>query len=90
MKAACGNGFFEGKPGEGRPIVMAIKAYRYLLVTARRNRMVSAQFTYDFYVITRRRVSMVTFFQSKSRKKRLFARLPAVFVPLTSVKGESI
>ncbi|GBM04249.1 hypothetical protein AVEN_41057-1 [Araneus ventricosus] len=75
-------GSIERKPGQGRP--RATKEDRYLSIIARRNRGATAsQLSRDLYATTGTRVSRATV-SKRLHETGLFARRPAVCVPLTS------
>ncbi|GBL79584.1 hypothetical protein AVEN_18151-1 [Araneus ventricosus] len=75
-------GSIERKPGQGRP--RATTEDRYLSIIARRNRgAIASQLFRDLYAATGTRVSRVTV-SKRLHETELFARRPAVCVPLTS------
>ncbi|GBN12829.1 Transposable element Tcb2 transposase [Araneus ventricosus] len=77
-------GSIEIKPGQGRPRATTATEDRYLSIIARRNRGETAsQFSCDLYATTGTRVSRVTV-SKRLHETGLFARRPAVCVPLTS------
>lgn len=77
-------GSIERKPGQGRPRATTAADDRYLSITARRNRDATAsQLSRDLYAATGSRVSRVTVYR-RLHERGLFARRPAVCVPLTS------
>ncbi|GBM17162.1 Transposable element Tcb2 transposase [Araneus ventricosus] len=77
-------GSIERKPGQGRPRATTATEDRYLSIIARRNRGATAsQLSRDLYAGTGTRVSRVTV-SKRLRETGLFARRPAVCVPLTS------
>ena len=78
-------GTIERKPGQGSPRATKALEDRYLSITARRNRHSSASpLPRGFYAATGTRVSRVTV-SRRLHERGLFARRPAVCVPLTSV-----
>ncbi|GBN14676.1 Transposable element Tcb2 transposase [Araneus ventricosus] len=77
-------GSIERKAGQGRPRATTATEDRYLSIIARRNRDATAsQLSRDLYAATGSRVSRVTV-SKRLHKIGLFARRPAVCVPLTS------
>ncbi|GBM62216.1 Transposable element Tcb2 transposase [Araneus ventricosus] len=77
-------GSIERKPGQGRPRATKATEDRYLSFIARRNRGATAsQLSRDLDVATGSRVSRVTA-SKRFHETGLFARRPAVCVPLTS------
>ncbi|GBN98117.1 Transposable element Tcb2 transposase [Araneus ventricosus] len=77
-------GSIERKPGQGRPRATTATEDRYLSIIARRNMSATAfQLSHDLYAATGTRVSRVTVSKTLL-ETRLFARRPAVCVPLTS------
>ncbi|GBO12845.1 Transposable element Tcb2 transposase [Araneus ventricosus] len=77
-------GSIERKPGQGRPRATTVTEDRYLSIIARRNRGATAsQLSRDLYAATGTRVSRVTV-SKRLHETGLFARRPAVCVPLTS------
>ncbi|GBN21748.1 hypothetical protein AVEN_258184-1 [Araneus ventricosus] len=75
-------GSIERKPGQGRPRATTATEDRYLSIIARRNRGATAsQLSRDLYASTGIRVSRVTV-SKRLRETGLFARRPAVCVPL--------
>ncbi|GBM45040.1 Transposable element Tc1 transposase [Araneus ventricosus] len=77
-------GSIERKPEQGRPRATTATEDRYLSIIARRNRGATAsQLTRDLYAATGTRISRVTV-SKRLHETRLFARRPAVCVPLTS------
>ncbi|GBL73065.1 hypothetical protein AVEN_128223-1 [Araneus ventricosus] len=77
-------GSIERKPGQGRPRATTATEDRYLSIIARRNRGATAsQLSRDLYAATGTRVSRVTV-PKRLHGTGLFARRPAVCVPLTS------
>ncbi|GBN18658.1 hypothetical protein AVEN_173768-1 [Araneus ventricosus] len=74
---------FSSKPGRGRPRATTATEDRYLSITARRNRgATGSQLSRDLYAATGTRVSRVTV-SKRLYETGLFARRPAVCVPLT-------
>lgn len=77
-------GSIERKPGQGRPRATTAREDRHLSIIARRNRGATAsQLSRDLYAATETRVSRVTV-SRRLHERGLFARRPAVCVPLTS------
>ncbi|GBN32974.1 hypothetical protein AVEN_153850-1 [Araneus ventricosus] len=80
-------GSIERKPGQGRPRASTATEDRYLSIIARRNRVTrgatASQLSRDLYAATRTRVSRVAV-SKRLHETGLFARRPAVCVPLTS------
>ncbi|GBN36419.1 hypothetical protein AVEN_112992-1 [Araneus ventricosus] len=77
-------GSIERKPGQGRPRATTATEDRYLSIIARRNRGATAsQLFRDLYAATGTHVSRVTV-SKRLHETGLFARRPAVCVPLTS------
>ncbi|GBM11017.1 Transposable element Tcb2 transposase [Araneus ventricosus] len=77
-------GSIERNPGQGRPRATTATEDRYLTIIARRNRGAAAsQLSRDLYAATGTRVSRVTV-SKRLHETGLFARRPAVCVPLTS------
>ncbi|GBL87031.1 Transposable element Tcb2 transposase [Araneus ventricosus] len=77
-------GSIERKPGKSRPRATTATEDRYLSIIARRNRGATAsQLSRDLYAATGTRVSRVTV-SKRPHETGLFARRPAVCVPLTS------
>ncbi|GBM94229.1 Transposable element Tcb2 transposase [Araneus ventricosus] len=77
-------GSIERKPGQGRPRATTATEDRYLFIIARRNRGATAsQLSRDLYAATETHVSRVTV-SKRLHETGLFARRPAVCVPLTS------
>ncbi|GBO22614.1 hypothetical protein AVEN_135717-1 [Araneus ventricosus] len=77
-------GAFERKPGQGRPRATTPTEDRYLSIIARRNRgSTASQLSCDLYAASESRVSRVTV-SKRLHATGLFARRPAVCVPLTS------
>ncbi|GBL82680.1 Transcription factor Sox-6 [Araneus ventricosus] len=77
-------GSIERKPGQGRPRATTATEDRYLSIIERRNRGATAsQLSRDLYAATGTRVSRVTV-TKRLHETGLFARKPAVCVPLTS------
>ncbi|GBN85246.1 hypothetical protein AVEN_166060-1 [Araneus ventricosus] len=77
-------GSIERKPGQGRPRATTATEDRYLSIIAMRNRDATAfQLSRDLYAATGTRVSRVTV-SKRLHETGLFARRPAVCVPLTS------
>ncbi|GBL89041.1 hypothetical protein AVEN_255186-1 [Araneus ventricosus] len=77
-------GSIERKPGQGRPRATTATEDRYLSIIARCNRGATAsQLSLDLYAATGTRVSRVTV-SKRLHETGLFARIPAVCVPLTS------
>ncbi|GBL92896.1 hypothetical protein AVEN_54558-1 [Araneus ventricosus] len=77
-------GSIERKPGQGRPRATTATEDRYLSIIARCNRGATAsQLSRDLYAATGTRVSRVTV-SKRLHETGLFARRPAVCVPLTS------
>ncbi|GBN38921.1 hypothetical protein AVEN_103449-1 [Araneus ventricosus] len=77
-------GSIERKPGQGRPRATTATEDRYLSIIARRNRgATTSQLSRDLYAATGTRVSRVTV-SKRLHEIGLFARRPAVCVPLTS------
>ncbi|GBN43971.1 Transposable element Tcb2 transposase [Araneus ventricosus] len=77
-------GSIERKPGQGRPRATTATEDRYLSIIARRNRGATAsQLSRDLYAATRTRVLRVPV-SKRLHETGLFARRPAVCVPLTS------
>ncbi|GBN60330.1 Transposable element Tcb2 transposase [Araneus ventricosus] len=77
-------GSIERKPGQGRPRATTATEDRYLSIIARRNRGATAsQLSRDLYEANETRVSRVTV-SKRLHETGLFARRPAVCVPLTS------
>ncbi|GBN82143.1 Transposable element Tcb2 transposase [Araneus ventricosus] len=77
-------GSIEKKHGKGRPRATTATEDRYLSIIARRNRGATAsQLSRDLYAATGTRVSRVTV-SKRLHETGLFARRPAVCVPLTS------
>ena len=84
METVPDTGSIERKPGQGRPRATTATEDRYLSIIARRNRGATAsQFSGDLYAATGTRVSRVTV-SKRLHEIGLFARRPAVCVPLTS------
>ncbi|GBN38897.1 hypothetical protein AVEN_153224-1 [Araneus ventricosus] len=80
-------GSIERKPGQGRPRATTATEDRYLSIIARGNRgATSSQLSRDLYAATGTRVSRVTV-SKRLHETGLFARRPAVCVPLTSTNG---
>ncbi|GBM74208.1 hypothetical protein AVEN_203408-1 [Araneus ventricosus] len=78
-------GSIERKPGQGRPRATTATEDRYLSIIARRNRGATAsQLSRDLYAATGTHVSRVTV-SKRLHETGLFARRPAVCVPLTSM-----
>ncbi|GBO43812.1 hypothetical protein AVEN_192354-1 [Araneus ventricosus] len=76
-------GSIERKPGQG-PRANTATVDRYLSIIERRNRSATAsQLSRDLYAATATRVSRVTV-SKRLHDTGLFARKPAVYVPLTS------
>ncbi|GBM69327.1 hypothetical protein AVEN_155752-1 [Araneus ventricosus] len=76
-------GSIERKPGQG-PRATTASEDRYLSIITRRNRSATAsQLSRDLYAVTGTRVSRVTVSKTL-HETGLFARRPAVCVPLTS------
>ncbi|GBM75150.1 hypothetical protein AVEN_195571-1 [Araneus ventricosus] len=74
----------ERKPGQGHPRTAKATEDRYLSIIVRRNRGATAsQLSLDLYAATGTHVSRVTF-SKRLHETGLFARRPAVCVPLTS------
>ncbi|GBL75045.1 hypothetical protein AVEN_243833-1 [Araneus ventricosus] len=77
-------GSIERKPGQGRPRATTATEDRYLSIIARRNRgATTSQLSRDLYAPTGTGVSRVTV-SKRLHVTGLFARRPAVCVPLTS------
>ncbi|GBN94639.1 hypothetical protein AVEN_222604-1 [Araneus ventricosus] len=77
-------GYIERKPEQGRPKATTDTEDRYLFIIARRKRGATAsQLSRDLYAATGTRVSRVTV-SKRLHGTGLFARRPAVCVPLTS------
>ncbi|GBM12593.1 hypothetical protein AVEN_146776-1 [Araneus ventricosus] len=77
-------GSIDRKPGQGRPRATTATEDRYLSIIAKRNRGVTAsQLSRVLYAATGTRVSRVTV-SKRLHETGLFARRPAVCVPLTS------
>ncbi|GBM64168.1 Transposable element Tcb2 transposase [Araneus ventricosus] len=77
-------GSIERKPGKGRPRATKAIEDRYLSIIARRNRGATAsQLSRDLYASSGTRVSRMTVCK-RLHETGLFARRPAVCVPLTS------
>ncbi|GBM00746.1 hypothetical protein AVEN_150913-1 [Araneus ventricosus] len=77
-------GSIERKPGQGHPRATTATEDRYLSIIARLNRGATAsQLSRDLYAATGTRVSRVTV-SKRLHETGLFARRPAVCVPLTS------
>ncbi|GBN14446.1 hypothetical protein AVEN_99692-1 [Araneus ventricosus] len=77
-------GSIERKPGQGRPIATTVTEDCYLSIIARCNRGATAsQLSRDLYAVTGICVSRVTVYK-RLHETGLFARRPAVCVPLTS------
>ncbi|GBM48120.1 hypothetical protein AVEN_116836-1 [Araneus ventricosus] len=77
-------GSIERKPGQGRPRATTATEDRYLSIISKRNRGATAsQLSRDLYAATGTRVSRVTVSKTL-HETGLFARRPAVCVPLTS------
>ncbi|GBO40383.1 hypothetical protein AVEN_212963-1 [Araneus ventricosus] len=77
-------GSIERKPRQGRPRATTSTEDRYLSIIARRNRAATAsQLSRDLCAATGTRVSRVTV-SKRLHETGLFARRPAVCVPLTS------
>lgn len=77
-------GSVERKPGQGRPRATTAREDRQLSLLARRNRGATAsQLSRDLYAATGKRVSRVTV-SKRLNERGLFARKPAVCIPLTS------
>ncbi|CAL1282694.1 unnamed protein product [Larinioides sclopetarius] len=77
-------GSIQRKPGQGSPRATTATEDRYLSIIARRNwGAIASQFSRDLYAATGTRVSRVTV-SKRLHKTELFARRPAVCVPLSS------
>ncbi|GBL83808.1 hypothetical protein AVEN_132688-1 [Araneus ventricosus] len=84
METFQDTGSIERKPGQGRPRATTATEDRYLSIIARRNRGATAsQLSRDLHAATGTRVSRVTV-SKRLHETGLFARRPAVCVPLTS------
>ncbi|GBM39741.1 Transposable element Tc1 transposase [Araneus ventricosus] len=84
ISACKDTGSIERNPEQGRPRATTATEDRYLSIIARRNRGATAyQLSRDLYVATGTRVSRVTV-SKRLHETGLFARRPAVCVPLTS------
>ncbi|GBN61921.1 hypothetical protein AVEN_215799-1 [Araneus ventricosus] len=84
METVPGYQMHREKAWEGCPRATTATEDRYLSIIARRNRgATSSQLSHDLYAATGTRVSRVTV-SKRLRETVLFARRPAVCVPLTS------